>query len=182
MWRATSSLSPVTTLRATPCAGELRDRLADAGLGRVAEEDHALEDEVALEPVGVREARRRPGRRTAELVGAEDPRADGDQPEAVGRGLVHELREPVVLGRSIGRAVWSSRTWLARSDHRLRRALRHEERRLGAALDDHAQQPALEVVRQLGELPVGREVGRLRRPGEDRGVERVRRSRSRSGC
>jgi hypothetical protein len=66
-------------------AGQLGDRVADPGLGWIAEEDHALEDEVVLELSGVGEAgRRAPGNQGMELVGREDPRPHSDQSEPLG--------------------------------------------------------------------------------------------------
>ena len=49
-------------------------------------------------------------------------------------------------------------------DHGLGRALRHEERLFTLALHHHAQEPPREVVGELGELAIRREVWRLRAP------------------
>ena len=155
-------------------ARQLGDRLADSRLGRVAEEDHALEDEVALEPAASSRLAVAPGAAGwPALPGAPGP---ASRPPPCGtrrRGIVDEPRQPVVLGRVDRPRGVVLADVVARSEHRLGRALRHEERRLVRALDHHAQQPAREVVGELGELPVGREVGRLRGPGQDGGVERV---------
>ena len=58
-------------------------------------------------------------------------------------------------------------------DDRLGRPFRHEDGRLAAALNDHAQHPPVEVVGQLGELAIGGQVGRLGRAGQDCGVKRI---------
>ena len=58
---------------------QLRDGLADPGLGRVAEEDHALEDQVVLHVVGVDQSRRCPRHSRSQLVRCEHARADGDE-------------------------------------------------------------------------------------------------------
>jgi hypothetical protein len=170
-----------------------RDRLADVRLGRVAEEDHALEGEVALEAGGVREVRFAAGRggrsrRVAPRLGgalrggslavatlggsfvgrrrgigaspARQSARRAEHPEATATSRKPSADEPLtsLASRScsalwIGRAVWSSRTLLERR-RPPRGALRDQQRRLAAALDDHAQHPPVEVVGQLGELLV----------------------------
>ncbi len=155
-------------------AGEVGNRLGNACLGGIAEEDHALEDKVALEPLRIGD-RCRGIRGGGPHVGRiEDPRPDRDQPVAFGRGIVDELREPLVLG-SIDRPGRVILADLARSlQHGLGRALRDEHWRLVFALDDDAEQAPVEVVRQFGEFSVLVEIGRCRNSRENGGVERVR--------
>ena len=157
---------------ALPC--EVGDRGRDAGLGGIAEQDHALEDEVPLQRVGGRQPHRASRRRERrDLVRREGPRRHRDEAEAVGGGPVDEGREPGMLrGVDRSRGVVLANASRARHD-RLRRALRHDERRIVPPLDDHAEETAVEVVGELGELPVAREIDRRRRLGEDRGVEGI---------
>ena len=86
--RATRSLSPVTTLTATPCLLQGLDRRGGAlSLRRIEECDVALQDQIALVGLAVRGGA---GRRAARLdvLGG-----DGEHAEAVGAELLVFLFE-----------------------------------------------------------------------------------------
>ena len=156
-------------------ASELGDRVADPRLGRVAEQDHALEDEVVLETARVVEAGRRPSRRhRPQLLGRQGSRSHGHQPETIGGRRVDQASQPLVLGRLDGPHGMVLPDVARPRDHGFGRPLGHEERRIGRALHDHAQEAAREVVGKLGELAVRGEVGGRRGTRENGGVEGVR--------
>jgi len=87
-------------LERDPVVPQLRDRVADALFGRIAEQDQALEDKVVLDLLGRGQAGACPSRsRDAKLLGCQRAGPDRDESEAVREAPSTSL---------------ASRSWLAR--------------------------------------------------------------------
>ena len=181
-WRATRSLSPVTTLSATPSRPSWAIVSSTPSLGGSLNRIRPSKTRSRSTRSGStrRPCAPRPGVPSSSGVSAREPTATSRNPSAEAPSTRRASRS--CSAASIGRAVWSSRTWLDRC--RTASGAPFVTRSGGSlvGLDDDAEQPAREVVGKLGELAIGREIRRLRRVGEDGRVERVREARSGSGC